>query len=77
MYQKKIVHRDLKPENILISFPNRTHNLSKAEILNIDLLHEDFIIKICDFGYNRELKKCEQDSKVFATTMFMAPEVLY
>ena len=54
IYSKRLIHRDLKLENILVSFPNRPHNISKAEILNIDLLHENFMIKICDFGFNRE-----------------------
>jgi serine/threonine protein kinase len=56
MYAKMIVHRDLKLDNILISFPKLGTSLTKEDLLNIDLSKEEFVIKIADFGFSRELR---------------------
>ena len=51
LYEKRIMHRDLKLDNILIHFPDRTTDLTADEIEEIDLEHENFVIKIADLGY--------------------------
>ena len=56
LYEKRIMHRDLKLDNILIHFPDRTTDLTADEIEEIDLEHENFVVKIADLGYAREFK---------------------
>ena len=61
------MHRDLKLENILINFPyldfsdilatdkeERTGKL-KERLRQIDLTKEEFLVKIADLGFAREL----------------------
>jgi len=66
MGEKNIVHRDLKPENILVKF--------------IDEKHEDFIIKLTDYGCSKRLESISYKNiittKHIGTPLYMAPEIL-
>ena len=61
LYKKKINHRDIKPHNILIKY--------------ID--ENDFIIKLTDYGFGKELGAKKFFTSVLGTDIFMAPEVNY
>ena len=56
MYKVNVMHRDLKLDNILVHFPN-FDTLTEAELKQIDLETEPFVVKIADLGYARELTK--------------------
>ena len=60
MQDKKIVHRDLKLDNILIKYSNK----EKTE----------FIPKICDFGFSKQIKKLSKNTRL-GTPSTLAPEV--
>jgi len=55
------MHRDLKLDNILVHFPNikgegKGGSVSKSQLKKINCLEEEFIIKIADLGYAREIE---------------------
>jgi len=56
----KVVHRDLKLDNILISFPNLGETLKKDDLKKIDMMQEEFVVKIADLGYSRALEAGER-----------------
>ena len=57
MYDVQVMHRDLKLDNILIHFPNRSNfePLTQKVLKKVDLMNEDFVIKIADLGFAREI----------------------
>ena len=61
MYNQGKVHRDLKPENILFSYTNDKKT--------------DFIIKISDFGFTKDLKSTTEEGTNLGTPFFKAPEI--
>ena len=66
LYEKRIMHRDLKLDNILIHFPDRTTDLTAEEIEEIDLEHENFVVKIADLGYAREFKSDPKEDRAWS-----------
>jgi serine/threonine kinase 33 len=60
MIKKKQAHRDLKPENILFSYTNDEKT--------------DFIIKIGDFGFAKNLKSTKEGTNL-GTYFYKAPEI--
>ena len=56
-----VIHRDLKLDNVLIHFPDRGSEITKAELFDIDLEKERFVIKIADLGYARDLKISKEE----------------
>ena len=60
------MHRDLKLDNILIHFPDRTTDLTAEEIEEIDLEHENFVVKIADLGYAREFKSDPEEDRAWS-----------
>jgi len=67
MYKKQIVHRDLKLDNVLISFPNLGADLTQDDLSKIDLEKEDFVVKIADFGFSRELREGKRSNTIVGT----------
>ena len=64
MKEKKIVHRDLKLENILVKYNDKEHN--------------NFTIKLSDYGSSRRLDSLSRNkcSTGVGTLIYTAPEIL-
>jgi serine/threonine-protein kinase ULK/ATG1 len=75
LYDKKIIHRDLKLENLLIHFTG----LSSAGPVpwgSIDLEFEEFVVKIADFGFAKNMEPDGLADRKCGTPLVMAPEVI-
>ena len=59
MKKNDINHRDIKPQNILMKFINKN----------------DFIIKLTDFGFAKQLNSKRYFTSILGTDLFKAPEV--
>jgi len=54
LHHIKIIHRDIKPANVLIHFPRKQlEEVSSMYLTEENMLAEEFIIKIADFGFAR------------------------
>lgn len=60
LQKHQIVHRDLKPSNILIKSTS----------------HDNFVIKLADFGFARQFTTNMDMTSLAGTPVFMAPEAL-
>lgn len=49
------MHRDLKLDNILVHFHRFKDKIKTKEIKAMDLVTEEFTIKICDLGFSRKI----------------------
>ena len=58
MFDVQVMHRDLKLDNILIHFPQRDSfvKITNADLKNIDLMKEKFVVQIADLGFAREIE---------------------
>ena len=61
MINNKKTHLDLKPENILFSYTNEKKT--------------DFIVKIGDFGFSKDLVSTKNEQSNVGTDKFKAPEI--
>lgn len=68
LHQKKILHRDLKLDNIMIDY-NSEKDKNNINVLNSTL-------KICDFGFARELKPGELAQSDLGSAPYKDPGLL-
>ena len=64
LHENDLIHRDIKPENILL-FNNSDKNIK----------NQDYIVKLCDFGWCVKLDGKERDT-FCGTTEYMSPELV-
>ena len=64
LHENDLIHRDIKPENILL-FNNSDKNFK----------NQDYIVKLCDFGWCVKLDGKERDT-FCGTTEYMSPELV-
>ncbi|KAL0483287.1 serine/threonine-protein kinase NEK6 [Acrasis kona] len=63
--EKNIIHRDIKPDNILFHTDNE----------NYDHI-EDYNVRVCDFGFTKDLAGESSTNTFVGTPVYMPPEIL-
>ena len=66
LHKNNLIHRDIKPENILL-FNNDDEN---------DNNKNNFLVKLCDFGWCVKLDEGESRKTFCGTTEYMSPELI-
>ena len=76
VHSQEIMHCDLKPSNFILvrrSSPREDRGALPRE-------HEEYTLKLCDFGVSRQLKNSETHHTIvnaFGTVLYMSPEMLH